>query len=485
MTTKGYVNDFYKQFEKLNKKLDKANNTIFNMSLTISELNTNNKKLAKELENANKKNQELLLEIERLKNNNNKDSSNSSKPSSTNGYKKVITNNREKSNKKQGGQNGHKGETLTKEKIDKMVENNEIDRIITIEENKTKLTENNTPIVTYEIDIRIEKILVKHVYYPNEPQNIISSPVIYGENIKSLSALLYMKGSSLDAIKSSIEEITDKIINPSKSSIYNWNHDLANALSDTEYKKIRKELLNSLVLHVDETPIKINGEQYYIHNISNDKYTLQYVSKKRGEKAIKEFGFLENYHGILVHDHFIMYYKYGSGNAECNVHALRYLKGVTDFTEHKWAGKMSDLLIEMKNRKKELIASNVDKMSDIEYEKFKEKYLEILDEGNLEYKEDLKTNAYKEEERRLLNRLNKYVDNHLLFLKKFYVPFSNNRAEIDLRFVKIRQKIGKFRSIEGANNFVVIRSFTSTCSKNKKSLNSSLKEIFKNKIVTA
>ena len=55
MTTKGYVNDFYKQFEELNKKLDKANSTIFNMSLTISELNENNKKLTKELENANKK----------------------------------------------------------------------------------------------------------------------------------------------------------------------------------------------------------------------------------------------------------------------------------------------------------------------------------------------------------------------------------------------------------------------------------------------
>lgn len=54
MTTKGYVNDFYKQFEELNKKLDKANNTIFNMSLTISELNENNKKLTKELEKANK-----------------------------------------------------------------------------------------------------------------------------------------------------------------------------------------------------------------------------------------------------------------------------------------------------------------------------------------------------------------------------------------------------------------------------------------------
>ena len=481
MTTKGYVNDFYKQFEELNKKLDKANSTIFNMSLTISELNENNKKLTKELENANKKNQELLLEIERLKNNNNKDSSNSSKPSSTNGYKKVITNNRVKSGKKQGGQVGHKGETLTKEKIDKMIENKEIDKIITVEENK--LTENNTPIVTYEIDIKVEKVLIKHVYYPTTPQNITSSPVIYGNNIKSISALMYMKGSSLDAIKSLLGEFTDNKLIPSKGSIYSWIHRLSDVLSNTEYEKIKKELLNSLVLHVDETPIKINGEQYYIHNISNDKYTLQYVSKKRGEKAIKDFGLLKQFNGILVHDHFIMYYNYGSENAECNVHALRYLKGVTDFTEHKWAKKLSELLIEMKNRKEELIASGVERISDTEYESFKNRYLEILKEGNLEYKKDLKTNSYKKDERRLLNRLEKYVDNHLLFLKKFYVPFSNNRAEADLRFAKIRQKIGKFRSIEGANNFVVIRSFASTCSKNKKSLNSSLKEVFSNKTV--
>ncbi len=50
MTVKGYVNDFYKQFEELNKKLDITNNTIFNMSLVISKLNENNKK-----------NQKLLL----------------------------------------------------------------------------------------------------------------------------------------------------------------------------------------------------------------------------------------------------------------------------------------------------------------------------------------------------------------------------------------------------------------------------------------
>ena len=133
MISKGYINDFYKQFEELNKKLDKAENTIFNMSLTIAELNESNKVLIKKLEEANKKNQELLLEIERLKNNNNKNSSNSSKPSSTNGFKKVITNNRSETNKKQGGQKNHKGTTLTNEKIESMIANNEIDEIITIE----------------------------------------------------------------------------------------------------------------------------------------------------------------------------------------------------------------------------------------------------------------------------------------------------------------------------------------------------------------
>jgi len=47
-------------------------------------------------------------EILRLKTQLEKDSSNSSKPSSGNGFKKVP-NNREKSEKKQGGQYGHKG----------------------------------------------------------------------------------------------------------------------------------------------------------------------------------------------------------------------------------------------------------------------------------------------------------------------------------------------------------------------------------------
>ena len=59
-----------------------------------------------------------------------------------------------------------------------------------------------------------------------------------------------------------------------------------------------------------------------------------------------------------------------------------------------------------------------------------------------------------------------YCENHLLFIKKFFVPFSNNRAEADLRGIKIKQKTGKFRSVEGANIYAVIKSCLSTYTKN-------------------
>lgn len=485
----------YKDYEELTNKLDKVLTQLSNIQSEhkkeIKQLKKENKKIVNELkdtintlqislEKSEQKNQKLLLEIERLKNNNNKNSNNSSKPSSTNGFKKV-NNNREKSNKKQGGQLNHKGITLTKEDIDIMINNGEIDKIIEVEENKNEFNQNLTPIITYEYDIKIQKIVIKHITYPDKPTNILKSPVYYGYNIKAICNILGMKYMSMDGIKSFISEITKGKVNLSKGTLYSWKKYISNVLSTSEYEKIKEELLNSLVLHVDETPIKIDGEQYFIHNISNDTHTLQYINKKRGEDAIKEFGFLKHFQGILVHDHFKMYYKYGADNAECNVHIFRYLNGVCEFTTHTWARRMKELLLEAKDRKEILIKQKRKRMSKEEYDTYKERYLDLIKLGRDEYKKDYKTNAYKSDELQLLNRMEKYVHNHLLFLEKFYVPFSNNRAESDVRHAKIVQKIGKFRSIDGANNYVITRSCCSTYQKNKISIYDSLISILDNK----
>ena len=207
MTSKGYVNDLFRQFEELNKKLDKANDTISRLSFTISIQTDEIKELTKQLEKANKKNEELVLEIQRLKNNNKKDSSNSSKPSSTNGYKKVVTNNREKSSKKKGAQINHKGTTLTSEKIEELISSGEIAEVIVVEENKNENNKNLKPIIKYEYDIQIKRIVTKHLIYPDAKTNINYYPVTYGNNIKVIQCLLNQKYMSLDGIQAFIQRV--------------------------------------------------------------------------------------------------------------------------------------------------------------------------------------------------------------------------------------------------------------------------------------
>ena len=98
---------------------------------------------------------------------------------------------------------------------------------------------------------------------------------------------------SLYGIQSLIYDVTNNKILTSKGSLYAWNKEICNKLLNTEYQHIQKQLLNSLVLNVDESPIKINGEQYYLHNISNGTHTLQYVTKHRSQEDIDDFGFLK------------------------------------------------------------------------------------------------------------------------------------------------------------------------------------------------
>ena len=93
-----------------------------NLTSTIRTLNDTINAMNITIENKDEENKKLILEIERLKNNNDKDSSNSGKPSSKDGFKKIIHNSRSKTTKKQGGQCGHKGSTTDVSKIKQLID---------------------------------------------------------------------------------------------------------------------------------------------------------------------------------------------------------------------------------------------------------------------------------------------------------------------------------------------------------------------------
>lgn len=66
----------------------------------------------------------------------------------------------------------------------------------------------------------------------------------------------------------------------------------------------------------------------------------------------------------------------------------------------------------------------------------------------------------------LIERLKKFKDDVCSFAHNFALTFDNNRAERDVRNVKVKTKVsGCFRSIKRAQNYLKIMSFISTGNK--------------------
>jgi len=476
-----YQKQYQKEYENLVSEVADLKRLLKEFTSTIRTLNDT-------IEKKDEENKKLILEIERLKNNNNKDSSNSGKPSSKNGFKNVIHNSRPETKKKQGGQLGHKGSSTDVYKIKQLINMGNVKHLI-INVNITNENQNKPYSTRYVQDIEIASVIKEYRYYlndsgkydiPKEQSNVVT----YGNQLKAVAMLLVHRvPASMDQSVDFLKAITKDAFDLTKATLVNWSNSLAGKLKPFT-EEILQGLYNANYVHTDESPININGKNHQLHNYSNDKYTLQYVNPSKSKNAMEEIGFLPNYTGTLIHDHNKVQYNFGTKHAECNAHILRYLKAVEDFTKHTWPIDLSKLLTEILHQKNLLIEDGVDSFDISSLAIYVKGYDEILEQANKQYQSDYATNAYKDEERRLITRLTEYKDNHLLFMNDFKIPFSNNRAEADIRPAKRKLNIGIFRSEVGAKYYLQIRSFISTFSKNSRNVFQGMKDAFDDNVVT-
>lgn len=490
--SKGRINDFYNQYEKLLIKFEKQEKLLKDTNETIKSLNQTIKSLNNTINNLKSENEDLKQEILRLKSKNNRDSSNSNKPSGTNGFKKVITNRREKSDKSKGGQKGHIPHSL-KNKLDQFINSGDIEEEI-IEVNKNENNKNKRYIEKVVIDIKITKHLKRYRYYPDEEgkYNIPkchNQYVQYGSNTKAICIdLMNNLYNSTDGVTRFIEDITNGGMTISKGTLILWNQEMANILNK-EIEHIEESLLDSYYINHDESQIKINGDGHNVLCACDKKHTRLWIHKHKSQEALREIGFLPKYQGIIVKDGTELYNSFGIKLSQCLSHILRYLKPYHTEIKHKAPKKMSDFLSKNNSLRKELMKKGIECFSESEYNNIIDEYDSILNEWEKELRED--TNNYLFNDEYCLYRRMKYDnknmdekyrgdrDEILYFLKDFKVPATNNPAEVAQRPTKIKQKVGKFRSYDGAECYAIIRSCISTYKKNDTNVLKSLVSSFK------
>lgn len=432
----------------------------------------------------------LILVVKLLTNRMGLNSKNSSKPPSTD--PKPPKNTRKKSTNKTGGQNGHVGTTL------KPVD--EPDEIEIIKIDRRSLPKGHRyQEVGFEkrqvFDIDISRIVTEYQAQVLEDENGrrfvapfpdgVSKSVQYGNNIKAHA--VYMSQYQLLPYNRVQEFFAEQLGIPlSEGSIYNFNRDAYNRLADFE-PLAKSKLINSPLLHVDETGININGERHWLHCATNASWTYFFAHKKRGNEATDHAGILTHYKGVLCHDHWKPYYCYTDClHALCNAHHLRELTRAWEQDGQQWAKQLKELLENINLA----VHKSGGKLSQEDSIKYWQKYRALLKKAEIECPPPDEKNRNgkrgklkRSKARNLLERLINFEKDVLRFMDTEFVPFTNNQGERDIRMTKVHQKIsGCFRSMEGANMFCRIRSYLSTCRKQGISSSDALTLLFDGKL---
>lgn len=318
----------------------------------------------------------------------------------------------------------------------------------------------------------------------------IKGRVQYGDDIAITATLLSVYGAmSLDRIAKLLSDWFG-IPTLSPATILSMVKRTAHILSPA-VQSIKERLQCQNLVHVDETGCSVAGVTFWIHNASNESYTFQTLSNKRGEEGIKQNGVIMNFRGRVVHDCWPAYWKFGEdGSIEhvvCNAHILRDLQGVIENEpEHNWALRMSILLRAALKVKKKLMGQGHKAPSELLLKSFLDQYDKIIHIANTECPsppkeaKPKKGRQKKGKERSLIERLEKFKDSVCLFFKDFDVPFDNNQAERDIRNLKVKAKVsGCFRTEEGLQGYLIIRSYLSTAQKLGYNVSEALTQAYK------
>lgn len=434
-----------------------------------------------ELEEEKGKNLKLKAQI-------NRNHENSSVPSSMKLNRKKITNSREKTGKRPGGQLGHEGHGRVWRKPTRTVA---IPAPPEYADSPLYVTTGNLiskQLVNLRVDIIVDEYSTPefrhvvtgrrvHAKFPDGMVNDVS----YGGSVKALAFMLNSYYNvPIDKTSDLISELTQGEINLSHGLICGLSKEFSRK-TEAEQKRAFADMCLSPVIHADFTTARVNGKKMNVLVCSDGKTVLYFPREHKGFKGIAG-SVIEGYQFTIVHDHDKAFYSYGGNHQECLDHVLRYLKNSMENEPHlTWNGKMRELIREIIHFRKHLDPEDARNPDEIDPEKvgaLVARYDEILSAAKAEYEYEPPSRYYRDGFN-LCKRMAEYRDNHLLFLYDRRVPYSNSLSERLLRIYKRKEhQMMGFRSFGGLECLCNALGVVATLRGQGKNLYESAAEIF-------
>ncbi len=312
------------------------------------------------------------------------------------------------------------------------------------------------------VDAEIKGCPTCHATSKGEFPLDMAGPLQYGDGIKAyVVQLLVTQMLSLNRAVKMLAALIGQTL--SESTLLSFIMRLHVALESWE-TQAKRALLEAPCIHSDETSCRLDKKNYWIHVYSAGDITLKYLHAKRGKEAMEKIDIIPKYGGVIVHDCWSSYLSYNHClHALCGSHLLRELTFIIDAHGYRWAKQMKRLL----QRSCKIVTNADEKCLNTQcYEKLQRIYKKILAHGESDMPPILskpygrRGRVAKSDAHNLWERLQQYEASILMFAKLPHVPFTNNRAERDLRMGKVKQKVsGCFRAEKYAQAYCRISSY--------------------------
>ena len=481
-----YSQQLYNDYENLTTKYDE-------IVVELRRQNKQHKADLKELKKITNQNEQLQndkielisqleaakKEIARLNQLNGIDSNNSGTPTSQTPIRKEkrVPNSRTQTDKKIGGQIGHKRHTLKKFNDDEINarEEHQVLACPNCQGTVKKIAGGKTK---DEFDYEVVLVKKRHTYPVYQcthchkktqvliPNNLKEENQ-YGSRVQAMALTFMNEGNvSINKTREMIEGFTFGEIVPSEGYLAKLQGRAAKRLAPFS-EELRKPLLQHTLIHWDDTVIQINQKRACFRFYGDEKFALYKAHPQKNKEGVVEDKLLTllNDRTTVVHDHLTMNYgsEFSYTNVECNAHLLRDLRSCVENTQHTWADDLAHHISDTYKKRKQLLSESTHEFSFIETAEFFIRFDDLWLRGDGENKQD-ESIYYAKKERALLNRLQKYRVEYFLWVVDFDLPFSNNVSERSLRGTKSKMKIaGQFQHITSARNYATIRTYTETC----------------------